>query len=75
MAFGKIRRKYSNVFLSISRQCLLNRDTFLPSPIISTYFRGFSRDGAHSLNKIIKDGKRYGYLEHIRMTFLKQNVL
>ncbi len=61
--------------MAISRQCLLNRDTFLPSPIIPTYFRGFSGDDEHILNKIIKDGKRYGCLEHIRMNLLRQNVL
>ena len=47
----------------ISRQCLLNRNTFFPSPIISTYFRVFSGDHEDILNKIIQARETYGYLE------------
>ncbi len=60
---------------NISRPCLPNRNTFLPSPIISTYFRVFSGNDEHILNKIIKARETYEYLEHICMKFLRQNVL
>ncbi len=74
MAFGKIRRKYSNVFLSILRQCVLNRDNFLPSPIISTYFKVFSRDDEDILNKIIKARETYVYVEYMCMDLKRKKV-
>lgn len=41
----------------------------------NNFYSGFSGDGEYILNKIIRDAKRYGYLEHMCMNFLKQNVL